>query len=171
MKCISLWQPWASAVAIGSKRIETRSWSTKYRGPLLIHAAKRCHRGELRELERINFWRGAMASLLGAAEHMHSDEWLPFGALVAIADLVDCRPTSQFDPSELRAARRPSWSTSNYYDWCEADLGDFSAGRFGWVLENVRCISPSIPYRGFQQLFEVSESLLIDHAVLTGATA
>ena len=34
MKAISLWQPWASAVALGSKRVETRSWSTSYRGPL-----------------------------------------------------------------------------------------------------------------------------------------
>lgn len=40
MRAISLWQPWASAIALGSKRIETRSWSTSYRGPLAIHAAK-----------------------------------------------------------------------------------------------------------------------------------
>ena len=41
MKVLSLWQPWASLVAFGRKRIETRSWSTSYRGPLMIHAAKR----------------------------------------------------------------------------------------------------------------------------------
>lgn len=41
MKAISLWQPWASLVALGVKTIETRSWSTKYRGPLTIHAAAR----------------------------------------------------------------------------------------------------------------------------------
>lgn len=40
MKTISLWQPWASLVAIKAKRIETRSWYTSYRGPLAIHAAK-----------------------------------------------------------------------------------------------------------------------------------
>lgn len=41
MKALSLWQPWASAIALGAKRVETRSWETLYRGPLLIHAAKR----------------------------------------------------------------------------------------------------------------------------------
>lgn len=41
MKVISLLQPWATLAVIGQKKIETRSWSTKYRGPLLIHASKR----------------------------------------------------------------------------------------------------------------------------------
>ena len=41
MKALTLWQPWASLIAVGAKTIETRSWSTKYRGPLAIHAAKR----------------------------------------------------------------------------------------------------------------------------------
>lgn len=38
---LSLWQPWATLVALGVKTIETRSWSTHYRGPLAIHAAAR----------------------------------------------------------------------------------------------------------------------------------
>lgn len=41
MKIISLWQPWASLIAEQLKRYETRTWSTDYRGELLIHAAKR----------------------------------------------------------------------------------------------------------------------------------
>src|SRR5690348_441422 len=40
MKAITLTQPWATLVAVGEKRIETRSWSTSYRGLLAIHAAK-----------------------------------------------------------------------------------------------------------------------------------
>lgn len=39
VRALSLWQPWAGFVAVGTKTIETRHWSTKYRGPLLIHAA------------------------------------------------------------------------------------------------------------------------------------
>lgn len=31
MKAISLWQPWASLMAVGAKRYETRSWGTLYR--------------------------------------------------------------------------------------------------------------------------------------------
>src|SRR6202030_2406661 len=41
MKALTLTQPWATLVAIGAKRIETRSWPTLYRGPLAIYAAKR----------------------------------------------------------------------------------------------------------------------------------
>lgn len=36
MKAISLKQPWANMVASGEKTVETRKWSTKYRGDLLI---------------------------------------------------------------------------------------------------------------------------------------
>lgn len=39
-KILTLSQPYASLVALGAKRIETRSWRTSYRGPLAIHAAK-----------------------------------------------------------------------------------------------------------------------------------
>ena len=38
MKALSLRQPWATLVAIGAKQIETRSWSTAYRGTIAIHA-------------------------------------------------------------------------------------------------------------------------------------
>jgi hypothetical protein len=40
MKALSLWQPWASLIAAGVKRHETRHWTTPYRGLLAIHAAK-----------------------------------------------------------------------------------------------------------------------------------
>ena len=41
MRALSLTQPWATLVVLGAKSFETRSWTTTYRGPLLIHAAKR----------------------------------------------------------------------------------------------------------------------------------
>jgi activating signal cointegrator 1 len=39
MRALSLWQPWASLIADGRKKIETRHWEMLYRGPLAIHAA------------------------------------------------------------------------------------------------------------------------------------
>ena len=39
MRALSVRQPWASLIAWGEKTVECRSWSTKYRGPLLIHAS------------------------------------------------------------------------------------------------------------------------------------
>lgn len=42
MKAITIRQPWAWLIVVGAKGVENRSWSTSYRGPLLIHAAQGC---------------------------------------------------------------------------------------------------------------------------------
>lgn len=68
MKALSLTQPWASLIAAGHKRYETRSWSTAYRGPIAIHAAKSIDRGACYEFGR---WLDSPA--------------LPRGAVIAIA--------------------------------------------------------------------------------------
>jgi hypothetical protein len=41
MKALTLWQPWATAIALGLKHYETRTWFVGYRGDLAIHAAKK----------------------------------------------------------------------------------------------------------------------------------
>src|SRR5438270_7339154 len=41
VKAITLWEPWATAMRLMLKKIETRHWQTGYRGPLAIHAAAR----------------------------------------------------------------------------------------------------------------------------------
>lgn len=38
MKTLTVRQPWAWAIVNGRQTVETRTWSTPYRGPLLIHA-------------------------------------------------------------------------------------------------------------------------------------
>lgn len=40
MKGLCVRQPWAHFIAIGRKTVEVRSWSTNYRGPLVIVAAR-----------------------------------------------------------------------------------------------------------------------------------
>lgn len=99
-KMLTLWQPWASLIVVGAKTIETRSWSTDYRGPLVIHAAKRtptkCDLGE---------WYCDEAVVRDSGSTITRREWgmanengegiyyrLPLGSIVAIADLVDVVP-------------------------------------------------------------------------------
>lgn len=41
MKAISIKQPWANTIADGIKTIETRTWSTSYRGELLIVSSRK----------------------------------------------------------------------------------------------------------------------------------
>ena len=40
MKALSIRQPWVHLIVNGLKSIENRTWSTKVRGPILIHAGK-----------------------------------------------------------------------------------------------------------------------------------
>jgi hypothetical protein len=40
MKAISIKQPWANLIASGKKTIETREWSTPYRGQILLVSSK-----------------------------------------------------------------------------------------------------------------------------------
>ncbi len=40
MKAISVKQPWANLIAEGEKTIETRTWLTYYRGPILILSSR-----------------------------------------------------------------------------------------------------------------------------------
>jgi activating signal cointegrator 1 len=154
MKAISLWQPWASAIALGAKTIETRSWATSYRGPLAIHAAKRCKKVELLHLAACWNWRGALNDILKG--HPRDNLWdlLPFGSIVAICDLVDCRPTGSFTVAELDSPRsRPGGYDTWASDWTERGMGDFSLGRFGWVLKNIVALHEPVPCIGSRGLF------------------
>lgn len=131
MKTISLWQPWASAIALGLKRIETRGWATKYRGPLAIHAAlirdesgRDCfsrYREAFAEKGQINFVK------------------LPFGAIVATCRLADCVPVERI---RMNLSER------------ELGLGGYDAGRFAWLLEDVKALPQPIPFKGRQGFFD-----------------
>lgn len=129
MRAISLWQPWASAVALGLKKIETRHWATDYRGPLAIHAAKRWQ-ADQQEFAAIERGLGRLPSRL------------PFGAIVAVVDLVDVRATD-----ELVLTIHP----------IEKMYGNYSPGRFGWILHDVRALPEPIPCKGHQSFFSVPD--------------
>ena len=77
MKCLSLWEPWATAIAYDLKRIETRSWSTPYRGPVAIHAAKTTLHAEFIHDERVR----SDFEAVGIREVSQ----LAFGHIVAVA--------------------------------------------------------------------------------------
>lgn len=65
VKALTLWEPWATFAASGLKTFETRGWDTNHRGPLLICAAKRFHRGELEEALGDPGFRAAFAAQYG----------------------------------------------------------------------------------------------------------
>lgn len=159
MKAMSIWQPWATLIAIGAKKIETRGWPTRHRGTIAIHASKggqtEVHRARIMELPE---FRAALAS--GAAGEggdlvARPQLELPLGAFVGVAELVACKPTEVIEEEgrldEVRTGPRGSW--------CERALGDFTAGRHGWIFGRVLKLARPIPYRGERGIFEVPDIL------------
>lgn len=151
MKALTLHQPWASLVAIGAKRIETRSWSTDYRGPLAIHAGKRRPPMDFTDGEyRVGRYDGFILVPPGRTAHA---EALPLGAIVATCALIDVRRTEDCRYS----AGGPGWWMSEGYAWVgfgEQQLGDFFPGRFAWLLADVRKLVVPLPATGHQRLWE-----------------
>src|SRR4051812_1297342 len=166
MKALSLWQPWATAIACGSKRIETRSWQTPYRGALLIHAAARCVEMELIGCQCCWNWCGALmpavGKLMGTSTGLKSV--LPFGALLGIAVLTDVRPTDSFTLGEIEEKRVPP-GESDIYTWTERQMGNFDLGRYGWVLDCVQAFERPIFYKGARGLFDVPDEVIYGVAV------
>ena len=80
MKAITVRQPWASLIVAAAKDIENRTWSTRYRGPLLIHAASAAARPAA--------WQEARALCARLGIPLPTD--LPRGGVIGVADLVDC---------------------------------------------------------------------------------
>ena len=54
MKVITIKQPWATLIAKGYKEYEFRTWKTKYRGDILIHAGKQIDKDALKRFSSYN---------------------------------------------------------------------------------------------------------------------
>ena len=147
MKALTLTQPWATFVALKVKRWETRSWATKYRGPLAIHAAKR-YPGDAKTFAFEMFY-GALRDphhppdpnhpllAVGFAEALVIAQNLPCGAVLATCTLVDCIPSEQAKPSPA-----------------EKLLGDYSPGRSILILDDVVQLKEPVLTRGALGLWE-----------------
>jgi hypothetical protein len=175
-RCLSLYQPWASLVALNIKTIETRSWATKYRGRLAVHAAKRVPK--LADWEAATGWwvdegpslhragttlGNGMVDYSGvSAEHYR----LPLGAIVATCELVDCVPIigpgrsytkddyphlKRYGDGVLGICRemgaQAEWVTD------QRPYGDYSPGRFAWLLADIKPLDVPVPVQGHQGLW------------------
>lgn len=54
MKVISIKQPWATLILLGYKEYEFRTWKTKYRGEIYIHASKMVEKDAMKHFEDLN---------------------------------------------------------------------------------------------------------------------
>ncbi|MBN1324921.1 MAG: ASCH domain-containing protein [Alphaproteobacteria bacterium] len=135
MKALTLWQPFADAIACGLKKYETRSWSTKLTRPDLFigdHGIKLAIHSAIKPM---SLEYQALADKYGM-------ENLEFGKIVAICDLVDCiliTPELIYQQTQT-----------------ELDFGDWRIGRYAWKLTNVQKLDKPIPAKGQQGLWNIN---------------
>lgn len=149
MKAITIIQPWATLIAIGAKKFETRGWATKHRGALAIHAGKKVDR-EACEREPIK-------SVLEAHGYSAAIE-LPTGKIVATCFLEDCWEVigeENFPEkgimvlSDSQGARMFGITRKSN----EFHFGFYSKGRFAWELSHVKAFPNPISAKGMQRLW------------------
>jgi hypothetical protein len=135
MKAITILQPWASLIACGAKKIETRLWETKYRGQIAIHAGK---------VEDIVAYNNLFPLLdpIKKSKFPAFPNRPPTGKVIAIAELIDCQ--------EMTMDRIIAWR--DIYGKNEISFGDFEPGRYAWILANIQAIKP-VPAKGMQRIW------------------
>ena len=81
VRAITVRQPWAGLIVIGTKDVENRTWATNYRGPLLIHAGRKMG---VKEREALGRFEGRYPEYAG-------DPLLNArGCILGYVELVDC---------------------------------------------------------------------------------
>ena len=135
MKALSIKQPWAWLICAGYKDVECRSWPTKYRGRIYIHAGKRFD---------YESWCNMLSGLVPGASscqltlserfHGHNGDSL-LGAIIGEADIVDCKYRFGDENDNL------------YSKW-------HSRGQYGFILANPVLYGNPIPCKGRLGFFE-----------------
>lgn len=126
---LSIKQPWAALLMAGVKTIEVRTWSTKRRGLVLIHASKIPD-------ERPEAWAFVNTPELEEAAKIQ-------GGIIGIGELAECRTydsQAKFDMDQRRHRNAASW---------------FRPPRlFGLVFKNIQPV-PFFGYTGQTMFFGV----------------
>lgn len=166
MKALTVRQPWASLIAAGVKTIETRSWSTRYRGPLAIHA------GMWRSVRQVDEGEEFLLSH-GREDVMFSPAFCG-GAVVATCTLADVVPivrdihTAQdldLDAWVQSSPPNPQTGLADLHLHSvtkavpgrritdQLPFGDFTPGRHAWLLTDITPCDP-VPAKGRLGLWE-----------------
>ena len=125
MKVLTIKQPYASLIAEGLKEYEFRTWKTKYRGEILIHAGKSVDKKAMEKFKDFN---------LG----------YPSGCIIAKVNLTDCIPIDNDARNMLKEKK------SIIY---EHIINNSDYKGYGFKLENVKKIKP-IPINGKLSFWE-----------------
>ena len=101
MKVLTIKEPWATLIIEGYKKYEFRSWKTKYRGKILIHAGKLLEKDMLKRFDKYNLD-------------------IKLGAIIGEAYLTDCILVTKEFQNNLRKIDSTVYARSNHeemYAW------------------------------------------------------
>ena len=124
MKVLTIKQPWATLIMQGDKRFEFRSWQTKYRGELLIHAGKGIDKVAMKRLGK------------------YLPNELPFGKILGKVTLVECVKMSPKFKEMLLKENSDIYTDSSFKE------------NYGWQLENIEVFEEPIEAKGRLSLWE-----------------
>jgi activating signal cointegrator 1 len=141
MRALSIWQPWASLIMSGDKKIEARSWAAPYsiQGQRIAIASTKTIRPEQRQAaEQEGFRKHYVATgLVGLAN-------LPLGSVLGTVIVDGCREMDSEFLAEL--------------DEQEEAFGIYGPGRFAWLLVDPEPLGKPEEVRGGQGLWNWSST-------------
>lgn len=114
MKAITIKQPFATLIAEGIKEYEFRTWKTKYRGEILIHAGKNIDDKAMEKFKKYNLD-------------------YPTGCIIAKANLIDCIKIDAKQREKLRDKNNLVYSNI---------ISNKEWDGYGFKLVNVEKINP-----------------------------
>lgn len=136
MKALSIRQPYAWLIAKGIKGVENRSWETKYRGRVYIHAGAKFDKDALHNWRLKSKDNGGLITLEQGIAIMYLSMLWTQGAIIGEADIVDCKFLFGEENDNL------------YSPWHET-------GMYGFILANPVSYETPIPCKGQLGLFNV----------------
>lgn len=135
-------QPWAGLLVIGSKQVETRSWNTKHRGVIAVHASAKIPKEGYELLKWLD-------------QTIPGGKWAPGGEyynictqVSAVLGEVEITNTYPSDTTE-----EVVWFADQEDKDFEKALGDWSPGRWLWVCENPVIYDSPIYEKGKLQIW------------------
>lgn len=131
MKALTLYQPYALFIVTGEKSIETRPRKTNIRGTIAVHAARKPVQMVLDAIRSPDLRRKAVEVI----ERYTPLQKLVYGAVIGTVDVVNCLPVEEVS----------GWLSAN-----ERAFGDYSPGRYAWILKNPVIFPRPIPATGKQ---------------------
>jgi hypothetical protein len=152
-KVLSIWEPFASLLVHGVKKIETRPKPTKWtieKGSYLIHVAKKWTK-EQRDLCLTEpFYSNILKCGIKWYDYSswHNEFKFSFGHIIGAVDVVECCPI--FENLQNEIVIRRDDARFNKIEEPELSFGDYREGRYAWILANPRILETPIPYKGQQ---------------------